>query len=338
MNRNRESNRLLIGIIGGAALIVLTMITAIFMVSRRPVVVIVPSGAGAPGAVAPPVGMPPGANAGPAAAAAMPIPEISISKVAVTPTTDDPLDPQWEKVATVEVDLAPQQVASPGLEKGSISKLRIQAIHDDKRYVWRLSWDKPEIADTSDVAQFTDAVAMQFPLADGAPYTMGGPGMPVRMLYWKAIWQKDVDKGFQGLAGIHPNTDADLYWFSKGEREHDAAGSVDNPQAKQFMVAAQSGNPMVDLNRKSPIEELTAHGFGSSTHVPDSPSRGRGAWKDGKWYVVFDRPIDTKDPLIARFNSTPDKQLIAFAVWDGTGGNRGGRKQITNWLPMRITL
>jgi hypothetical protein len=31
----------------------------------------------------------------------------------------------------------------------------------------------------------------------------------------------------------------------------------------------------------------------------------------------------------------PDKQLIAFAVWDGDNANRG-KKQITNWLPMRL--
>lgn len=134
------------------------------------------------------------------------IPEIVVSKMGAAPTLDDPLDPAWNKVAVVEVDLAPQQVAQPVLDKGSVAKLRIQAVRDDRRYVWRLNWDKREVADKNDVALFADAAAMQFPLADGAPYTMGGPGLPVCMLYRKATWQKDVDK-----------TDNDLYWFAEGK-------------------------------------------------------------------------------------------------------------------------
>ncbi|MEQ1827183.1 MAG: ethylbenzene dehydrogenase-related protein [Pirellula sp.] len=337
MNRVEDNNRLLLGIVGGAALILLTMITSIFLVSRRPVVVVVPGNnnaanvAPAPGATAP-TGIV-------AVSPAAPLSVIAVSRVSSAPKVDNPLDQAWDRIANVEVELAPQQVAQPVLEKGTVAKLRVQAVRDDQRYVWRLSWDKAAIADHVDVAQFTDAVAMQFPLVDGAPYTMGGPNLPVRMLYWKAAWQKDIDKGFQGVTGIHPNTDNDLYWFAESKNasdRHAADGSIDNENAKQWMVAAKSGNPMADYHRKHPVEEMTAHGFGSGTHIADTPTRGQGVWQDGKWFVVFDRPIKSDDPLVARFNTAPDKQLIAFAVWDGDNANRGGKKQITNWLPMRI--
>jgi DMSO reductase family type II enzyme heme b subunit len=337
MKRDDASNRLLIGIAGGAGLILMTMVTAIFLVSRRPIVVIVPDRQTAGGGVTlPAAATGPSATASPAEA---PPPEISVSRIVAAPAIANPLDPAWDKVAVVEVSLAPQQVAQPVLEQATIAKLRVQAVRDDKRYVWRLSWDKSHVADTLDVAKFTDAIAMQFPLVDSAPYTMGGPGLPVRMVYWRAAWQKDVDQGFQGVTGVHPNTDADLYWFAKGKLDsdqHAADGSIDNETARQWMVAAKSGNPMADYHRKQPVEELTAHGFGSGTHVADSPTQGRGVWHEGKWYVVFDLPISPKDPLIERFNASPDKQLIAFAVWDGDNANRGGKKQITNWLPMRI--
>lgn len=336
MKRDDTSNRLLIGIAGGAALILMTMVTAIFLVSRRPIVVIMPDKQAGIGGVA----VPAAANVAAAATAEAPPPEIPVSRIAAAPDIANPLDPAWDKVAVVEVGLAPQQVAQPVLEQGTIAKLRIQAVRDDKRFVWRLSWDKAHAAETMDTAKFTDAIAIQFPLADSAPYTMGGPGLPVRMLYWKAAWQKDVDQGFQGVTELHPNTDADLYWFAKGKsasEQHAADGSVDNETAQQWMVAAKSGNPMADFHRKQPVEELTAHGFGSGTHVGDSPTQGRGVWHEGKWYVVLDRPNNPKDPLIERFNASPDKQMIAFAVWDGDNANRGGKKQITNWLPMRIS-
>lgn len=337
MNDKQDNNRMLMGIIGGALLILLVMIASVFIVTRRPVVVVIPaadqSGSSAASALAgasPAVGAP--------TTAEVPPPEIKVSKVATAPKTDDPLDPFWDKIAVADVPMLPQQVAQPALEAGTITNVQVQAVRDDQRYVWRLSWDKPQVADKSDVGEFSDAVAMQFPLSDGAPYTMGGPKMPVRMLHWKATWQKDVDEGFQDWALTHPNSDADLYWFAKGEKPFTMQKSFSDPKAKQYMIAASAGNPMADFDRKNPVEELTAHGFGSATHIGETPSRGRGTWKDGKWYVVIDRPVETADPLIARFNENPGQQLIAFAVWDGTAGNRGGRKNITNWLPMRIDL
>jgi hypothetical protein len=335
MNNRPDNNRMLVGIVGGALLILLVMIASVFIVTRRPVVVVVPAAGESPSSAASAM---PGASpaAGTTAAAEVPPPEIKVNRVAAAPATDDPLDPFWDKIAVADVAMLPQQVAPPVLEAGSVTNVRVQAVRDDQRYVWRLSWDKPEIADRSDVGEFSDAVALQFPLRDGAPYTMGGPQMPVRMLHWKATWQKDVDEGFQDWALTHPNSDADLYWFAADEKPFTMQKSFSDPAAQQYMIAAAAGNPMADFNRKNPIEELTAHGFGSATHIGETTSRGRGAWRDGKWYVVVDRPIETADPLIVRFNENPGQQLIAFAVWDGTAGNRGGRKNITNWTPMRI--
>jgi hypothetical protein len=331
MNRDSDNNRMLIGIIGGAVLIVLTMMVSIFIATRRPVVVVIPgAGSGAQPLAAP--ALAPGAA--PTVAAAAPA-ELKVTKAERAPGIDNPFDPSWDKIAVVEVNLLPQQAAPPVLETGTVAKLRVQAVRDQQRYVWRLSWDQPLASDRSDVGEFSDAVAMQFPLTDGAPYTMGGPKMPVRMLYWKATWQKDVDLGFQDLNSIHPNSDSDFYWFVSGEPPY-LVSKFDDPMAQQWMIAASAGNPMVDFHRKHPLEELTAHGFGSSTHIDETPSRGRGVWKDGQWFVVIDRPIDTSDPLITRFNENLQQQLIAFAVWDGSADNRGARKNITNWIVMRI--
>jgi DMSO reductase family type II enzyme heme b subunit len=102
------------------------------------------------------------------------------------------------------------------------------------------------------------------------------------------------------------------------------------------MAGSAVGNPMSTVKREQPLQELQAYGFGSSTDVPESPGSARGAWKDGRWYVVFERPNDSADPLVKRFNENPEQQLIALAVWDGHAQNRGGRKHITNWIPMRV--
>jgi len=334
MGRDQQDNRLLLGAVGAAALILMTMITAIFLVSRRPVVVV--TGSTSINQLPSPATVDSPSGSGDLPPAEQPPPTLSVSRVEKVPAVSDPLDPAWEKIAAIEILLAAQQVAQPTLEQATVPKLMVQAIRDNERYAWRLSWDKPQPADLVDYAKFTDAVAIQFPLVDGAPYTMGGPNLPVRMLYWKAVWQKDVDEGFQELKKIYPNSHYDIYWFAEGAESHSNTGSTDNPEAQQFMVAAMSKNPMADYNRKKPVEELTAHGFGSSTHVTETPSGARGVWKEGRWYVVLDRPIDDKDPLIARFNAAPEQQLVAFAVWDGDHGHRGSKKQISNWIPVQL--
>jgi DMSO reductase family type II enzyme heme b subunit len=90
------------------------------------------------------------------------------------------------------------------------------------------------------------------------------------------------------------------------------------------------------LHRKQPVQELCAVGFGSSTDVPQSPVTARGIWQEGRWYVVFERPNDKLDPVIARFGENPQQQMLALAVWDGLAENRGSRKHITNWIPMKV--
>ncbi len=338
MQRSADDNRLLLGAIGGAALILGTIFAAMFLVTRRPVVVITPSVGQSPMATSPDSAQSGAAGSPAASQSVLPPSILTIAKISSVPDSNNPLAPEWEKIATIEIPMVPQQVAQPTLEKGTVSALRVQAIHDDSKYAWRLSWDKPQPAEKVDVSQFTDAVAIQFPLVDGAPYTMGGPGLPVRMLYWKAVWQRDVDEGFKGLAALYPNAHYDLYWFAEGKEPHAPDGSTDNPLAQQFVIASKANNPMTDYHRRHPIEELTAHGFGSGTHVSGTISRGRGMWQDGKWYVVIDRPIQAGDPLIERIKASPDKQMIAFAVWDGDNANRGGKKQISNWVPMKVGM
>lgn len=160
--------------------------------------------------------------------------------------------------------------------------------------------------------------------------------MPVAMMYWKALWQKDIDEGFQDVTSVYPNSWYDFYWFAKGTGPQPVATAFEDPASHQFMSGMAAGNSMSNPHRAQPAQELQAEGFGSSTDVPDSPVTARGIWQDGRWYVVFERPNDTVDPLIKRFMDNPEQQMLALAVWDGAAQNRGGRKHITNWIPMRI--
>ena len=336
MSQN-DNSKLMILFVGGLFVVTIAMIVVIFVATRRPMVIVLPQGAGGASVVpGGPAGS--GAAAGVAgdATAAVPMPEIPVMRVSTTPAITNPLDPAWNQIATVEIPVEKQLTSEPTLEQLTVSKINVQAARDDLRYVWRISWPQPEPCYKSNVGEFSDAVAIQFPMKDGAPYTMGGPGMPVTMLYWKSLWQKDVEEGFQDVTDVYPNSWNDFYWFASSTGPQPIATGFQNETSHQYMPGMALGNPMSDVARTKPLEEMSAHGFGTTTHTDGTASNARGVWQDGFWYVVIDRPISSADPLIARFNENPDQQLIAFAVWDGNSQNRGGRKHLTNWIPMRI--
>ena len=131
MSRDQHDNRLLLGAVGAAALILMTMITAIFLVSRRPVVVVTGSSnvETLPAVVAGEA--PSGSGDLSQSPANQPPPTLSVSRVDRVPAVADPLDPTWDKIAAVEVPLAAQQVAQPALEQGTVPMLTVQAIRDN---------------------------------------------------------------------------------------------------------------------------------------------------------------------------------------------------------------
>jgi len=55
-----------------------------------------------------------------------------------------------------------------------------------------------------------------------------------------------------------------------------------------------------------------------------------GEWQDGRWQVVFSRPLETEAAEDLQFSEgvyTP----IAFASWDGLSGESGIRNSFTSW-------
>lgn len=332
MTQNQNS-RLVPLFIGGLFMIALMMIAVIYVATRRPVVVVIP---GTSQGTENPATAAAESSSGTSEVTAIPLPTISLALVDSIPPIDDPLDSAWDQIAMIEIDLEMQQTAEPTLTESTVPRVQLQAVYNSDRFVWRLSWAQEEPSYLSNVAEFSDAVAIQFPLKDGAPYTMGGPDMPVTMMYWKALWQKDIDEGFQDVTDVYPNSWYDLYWFAEGTGPQSISTAFENKDACPYMAGSAVDNPMSTVHRKQPVQELQAHGFGSSTDVPESPVTARGVWKEGRWYVVFERPNSDLDPLVKRFFENPEQQLLALAVWDGQAQNRGGRKHITNWIPMKV--
>ncbi len=342
MNASSSNNTsMFVTLMACIMVIAVAMITAIFIAGQRPSVVVVDGRDARPAEPA----APPAAEPAPDLAepdepdpAEAPEPEedaVDVRRIDVTPSVDNPHDAAWDDVPAMDIAMEPQQMAPPRLDAITISHVTVQAVHDGSRMAWRLSWDAPDPRDQVRSGEAGDAVAIQIPLVDNAPYTMGAEGMPVHILHWRAMWQRDVDEGFQGVHALFPNTWVDLYWFTEGDPPYTLPDSFEDERSHEWLIAYSAGNPMADFNRDRPVEELAAEGFGTTTYVPDTPSHARGVWADGRWSVVIDRPLNGDDPLAERLTGDGE-HAIALAVWDGAAGNIGGRKHYCTWVPMRI--
>jgi len=230
---------------------------------------------------------------------------------------DDPWASSWDLAPTLRVPLSAQNIAPP-FGGGSIRGVTAWAQHDSERVYFLLEWsdDLPNSSVAGNL-DFTDAAALQFPLSENVtPFTMGGPDLPVNIWQWKAVWQADIESGFETASDRWPDTLVDDY---------------QHPDDPLYRPAEGLGNLNAQRDRTTPIEDLIAQGFGTLTTAELQQVEGAGEWRDGLWRVIFARPLSSADPQLAGFGagtSTP----VAFAVWDGGAGDRNGQKSIAQFI------
>lgn len=259
-----------------------------------------------------------------------------VARIATDELPVDPSDERWGAVAATEVTLFKQTDTMPVLDELAVAAAEVRAVTDGERMVWRLAWPDPSADMNVDAGRFSDACALQFPVDPGASHTMGDRDHLVHILHWKGLWQHDVDEHFQDVQDLHPNYWADLYWFTEGAGPKRVPDDFSDPRSHAWFAAYSAGNPMADFHRTRPVEELAAVGFGSLTHHPQAATDGRGVWQDGHWAVTFVRPMHTDDPLDVQFWRGGTGR-VSVAVWDGSAGNVGGRKQWANWLEFVVS-
>ena len=234
---------------------------------------------------------------------------------------DDPWSSTWDTVPKLRIPLSAQNIAPP-YGGGAIRSVTARAQHDAERVYFLLEWtDLDPNASVTANLDFTDAAALQFPITDDAtPYTMGGPDHPVNIWQWKAVWQSDIESGFETSAERWPNAVVDMY---------------PHPDDPLYRAAEGLGNLNAQRDRTTPIEDLVAEGFGTLTTAETQEVLGRGEWRDNQWRVVFSRSLSPGESQLARFDTTTATP-VAFAVWDGGAGDRNGQKSIAQFIDVHF--
>lgn len=258
-----------------------------------------------------------------------------------------PTDEAWNRAKPLYVAMMPLWWLDERVE-GVV----VQSLHDGNEIAFRLSWlDQTRDERAVRVDEFRDAVAIQFALAPDPPFYMGDRNNHggVNIWMWKADRQKNIASGYQDVDAAFPDGVADMYaecpvrspdmsvvdWPHGNVAEH-------NPT---YITAWGADNLVADPTLKTPVECLTARGPGTLAGKPPMMQlvQGSAAYARGVWSVQLQRtlalPCDhgsVQNGDAERAFKSGDYLPVSFAIWDGSAGDRDGKKSISIWQKMVI--
>jgi hypothetical protein len=262
-------------------------------------------------------------------------PMLIAAKVQALPI--DPADPVWAQATAASVPLTPQAVALPRQMQVSVPTVSVRTLTDGERIAFRLEWDDAtRDAQAIRPDQFRDAAALMLGVDNTVPnICMGVVGQLANLWHWKADWQEDIDKGFQDVVDAYPNFYKDSYPYVTGAPPFRAPADFGSAEARQYFIGLAAGNPLARPQRSSPVEELLSTGYGTVTHRDQQGVDGKGVWANGRWSVVFARPLQSPESSGANLAGRSDFPA-AFAVWNGSNQEVGARKQLSGLITVQV--
>jgi hypothetical protein len=244
------------------------------------------------------------------------VPELTAHKI----SGDGDLDPDarlWSRAQPVAMPLSAQQGVWP-FGGGSVSMVEVRAVHTDTDLFIKLSWDDETLdVEPFGVDQFVDAAAIEFPAearSSVPAICMGQADGGVNIWHWQG-----------GMSEGRPQTIEEL-------SEH---GYVDRYPSTDdlYFPAREAGNPVA-----APLlmSDLVAVGFGTLSPSSAQNVQGRSEWSDGRWEVVFSRGLSDASIDQIDLGQAPSVDM-AIAVWDGSRGERDGRKSVSQFVLLNVS-
>ncbi len=215
------------------------------------------------------------------------------------------------------------------------AEVAVRAVHDGEELALLLVWPDATFDGTVIRPQdFRDGAAVQLALGSDPPFfAMGQRGAGVNIWMWKSERQADLEPAYQDLDKVYPYLGIDSYPnFQRSPVEQPARNALTLESDPTYVTAWGVGNVVSDPTRKSSVEDLMAEGFGTlrARWPRETAVTTVGTWGTGSYRVQFRRPLEVADrgaPDLA----PGDRAAVAFAVWDGSAGDRDGKKSVTIW-------
>ena len=219
-------------------------------------------------------------------------------------------------------------------------ELTIRALHDGDQVGILLQW--PDATDDHTAMRpqdFRDAAAVEFALTRDPPFfAMGETANTVNIWMWKSERQADLEPAFQDLDRVYPNIGIDSYPnLLMAPYEQPTRHALTLESDPTFITGWGAGNIVSDPMRKSSGEDLYARGFGTLSARPkiDQNLDAKGVYGMGSYRVVFRRDLNGNGAHSVDLRPGSTAQ-VAFAVWDGSAGDRDGKKSVTIWQDLRL--
>ncbi len=241
----------------------------------------------------------------------------------------------WKQVKPYRQPLQPQFLLVPKPTEIGVKELFVQSVNDGKYISFRLSWKDTTKNETPGIMDFSDGTAIQFPVIKGAfpEFFMGEEKKPVHILHWRAWRGKDKTNGYQTTKTSYPNMTTDIYTFDypiKGK------GTDRSEAEKNIFIPGKAAKNPLSFPTKKTIMELSSTGPGTITFKKTMNTSGDSEWNEGEWTVVFRRPLKVDDTGSVQFEPG-EKILVAFAVWEGSRMESGGRKAVSpSWAEVEV--
>lgn len=249
----------------------------------------------------------------------------------------DPKAAWWANAAVEKVTLMAQPMAIPRPAVTTTGEIAVQAVHDGKWLSVRLTWADPDKSEAGHLGEFSDGVAVQFPVKSNdapPPVFMGGKDNPVHIFHWRAQYQRDKERGKPTMKDLYPNMSVDAYPMEF--KDMGKLGVLSDEAREQFSPGVAEGNPQ--SYAKTGVDEVVAEGFSTSSVQGNGhgTSAAQGHWADGKWSVVITRELTREGGSVL---TAGGKTFVGFAVWQGGKDEVGSRKSVTMaWTPLKIDV
>jgi mono/diheme cytochrome c family protein len=253
-------------------------------------------------------------------------------RVAALPTSPDA--GTWRDTPAVNIHMMPLWWRTDRPEE-----ITVRALHDGKSLALLLKWEDASHDGTAIRPQdFRDAAAVEFAMTPDPPFfAMGQTGQPVNIWMWKSERQADLEPAFQDLEKVYPNIGIDSYPnLLKSPLEQPMRNALTLESDPRFVTAWGAGNIVADPTRRSAAEDLSAQGFGTLRAHPAAAQAvtATGEFATGSYLVQFTRAFATGQDAVRL--SPGIRVPVAFAVWNGSAGDRDGKKSVTIWQELML--
>jgi mono/diheme cytochrome c family protein len=253
-------------------------------------------------------------------------------RVSLLPTSPD--SGVWRTTSAVNLHMMPLWWRTDRPEE-----ITVRALHDGRSVALLLKWEDGSHDEAAIRPQdFRDAAAIELASTPDPPFfAMGQPGAAVNIWMWKSERQADLQPVFQDIDKQYPNIGIDSYPnLLKSPMEQPTRNALTMQSDPRFVTAWGAGNIVSDPTRRSAAENLTAQGFGTLRAHPREAQKveANGEYATGSYRVLFTRALASDRNVIQLAPGTTVP--VAFAVWNGSAGDRDGKKSVTIWQELLL--